>query len=191
MPRESAARRAPPAAVRRGSRLRGPHLNLLAHPARGELARIAEVVEHREPIGRLADLPGLLEELAGWAMPAEDGPRTLDLIGHADQEGLLRVGESPLDPARPRVRRMVERIARGGALERLGVGEVRLLGCETAALPAGLDAIGALAELLGVRVLGAIQPIYAVYFGAGGLRGRYERVLCAAGPALAPRADRR
>lgn len=161
---------------------RGPgerRIHVSASPADGELARLIERVADSRPIERLAGLRHLLDRLhrCRGCVPRA-GRRTLDLLAHATPDRLLQLGSTVLDPRRPGVRRVFEEMARDSVLPRLGIHEVRLLGCETAMSRAGQAAIRALTEILGVRVVGTTRPLYAAHFDATGLRARYEAMLC-------------
>lgn len=154
-------------------------VHVSASPADGELARLIERVADSRPIEQLAGLRHLLDRLHRCRRCApRAGRRTLDLLAHATPDRLLQLGTTVLDPRRPGVRRVFEEMARDAVLPRLGIRELRLLGCETAMSRAGQAAIRALTEILGVRVVGTTRPVYAAYFGASGLGARYEAMLC-------------
>jgi hypothetical protein len=159
--------------------LRDPHLNITADPPDGEVARMVDILAHGEPVDRLEGLTRVLEELASCPpSPDKARSRTLDLIGHSDEARLLHLGSSVVDPRVEGVRRLFEKIAADGLLQRLNITELRLLGCETAMSVDGQTAIRALTEVLGIPVLGTTKLLYAAYFGEDGLRRRYEPVLC-------------
>lgn len=155
------------------------HLHVSASPADGELARLVERVANNRPIQQLAGLRLLLDRLRGCRRCAPGAERrTLDLLAHATPDRLLQLGTSVLDPRLPDVRRLFQEMAQDEILPRLGIHELRLLGCETAMSRAGQAAIRALSDILGIRVVGTIRPVYAAYFGATGLHARYEAMLC-------------
>ena len=155
------------------------HIHVSASPADGELARLVERVANNRPIEQLAGLRRLLDRLRGChrCVPGAER-RTLDLLAHATPDRLLQLGTSVLDPRRPDVRRLFQEMAQDEVLPGLGIHELRLLGCETALSRAGQAAIRALSDILGVRVVGTVRPVYAAYFGATGLHARYEGMLC-------------
>lgn len=171
-----------------------PRLNVAGLPAEGELARALDLVANEHMVDRLADLHDVLGRVVRCATCA-GGARTLDLLGHSTGRRLLQLGATELDPTRDEVRRELDRLARDGLLERLGIDELRLLGCQTAMSPAGQQAIRDLTRFLGVRVVGTTKLVYAAYFGDAGFKDRYEDILCDAGslpdlePASAPRVE--
>ncbi len=155
------------------------HINVSASPTDGELTRLVERVASHRPVEQLVGLRRLLDGLL--CCPATrpgSAPRTLDLLAHSTADRLLQMGSSVLDPRQPAIRRLFEQMARDEVLPGLGIHAVRLLGCETAMTHAGQDAIRALTDILGVRVLGTVRPVYAAHFGATGLLDRYELMLC-------------
>ena len=155
------------------------HINVSASPTDGELTRLVERVASHRPVEQLVGLRRLLDGLlcCRGTRPGR-APRTLDLLAHSTADRLLQLGSSVLDPRQPDVRRLFEQVARDEVLPGLAIREVRLLGCETAMTHAGQDAIRALTDILGVRVLGTVRPVYAAHFGATGLLDRYEVMLC-------------
>jgi hypothetical protein len=159
-------------------KLRDPHLNVSAHPAYGELARTIENVRNESPVETLDGLRELLDDLITCPRhTAITRARTLDLIGHADQRRLLQLGRSIIDPTSQEVRQFFERMAADRVLETLRIGELRLLGCETAMSREGQRAIRELTDILEVRVVGTTKLVYSAYFGEKGLKDRYERML--------------
>lgn len=159
-------------------KLRAPRLNMSAHPADGEVAKVLDVVSNEEPVDRLESLKRLLEELAACPESLRRGTgRTLDLIAHSDQARLLHLGRSVVDLRQESVRQLFEQMAGDRLLQSLNVTELRLLGCETAMSGEGQAAIRRLTEILGIRVLGTTKLLYAAYFGEDGLKPRYESML--------------
>jgi len=160
-------------------KLRDPHLNVSASPAEGELARALELVGNEEPVEQLSGLRRILDDLRACRRCAATGnTRTLDLIGHANQTRLLQLGTSVVDPSEAEVRQLFEQMAADGVMQSLHIGELRLLGCETAMSSEGQAAIRDLTEILGIRVVGTTRLVYAAHFGDKGLKDRYERMLC-------------
>jgi hypothetical protein len=165
--------------MRHSSLLAQLHLSVITADADAELARIQERIEHRALVGGRDDLEALLGSLldagAGAAPPAG---RTLDLIGHATpDQSLLALGAWVIDAARPAVRAFFRELAELEVLPRLGVEAVRLLGCQTADTAQGRATICALADILGVEVLGTRQLLYSAHYDAGGFRGDAEHAL--------------
>jgi hypothetical protein len=160
-------------------KLRDPHLNVVADPTDGEVAKMVDIISNEEPVDRLESLKRFLEELTACRRsPATEKGRTLDLIAHSDQARLLHLGKSVVDPRQESVRLLFEQIAADGLLKALNITELRLLGCETAMSAEGQLAIRTLSEILGIRVLGTTKLLYAAYFCEDGLKSRYEPVLC-------------
>jgi len=154
------------------------HLHISARPALGEVARLLDNVDHHEPVNCLEDLTRVLEELCVCPRRSHSGSRrTLDLIGHSDDSRLLRLGESVVDLGDDDVWSLFQRMASDRVLESLGIGELRLLGCETALSAEGQTTIRELTRMLGIRVLGMSTPLYSAHFGRKGLKDRYECLL--------------
>jgi hypothetical protein len=156
-----------------------PHLSVISSDADGELARIQELVVTKVVVEERGDLEALLGRLL--AVGAPPTPRTLDLIGHATpDQGLLVLGGWVIDGASAKVRAFFRGLAELEVLPRLGVHAVRLLGDRTAATAAGRATIGRLADILGVEVLGAREPLPPACYGAAGLANEAARALVSA-----------
>jgi hypothetical protein len=150
------------------------HITVCPDPADGALKQTLANVDEVRPVAGLPGLRGLLEELGG--APG----RTLDLVAHADgPTGLVRLGDSPIDMGRRDVEAFFQELGSRGLLERLGIVEVRLLGCRTASTGAGRETLRALAAVLGVRVSGTLMSLRARHFDWDGFRTRYEKTLLA------------
>lgn len=159
-----------------------PHLTVASHRAGvhdHELARLLAVVEHKALVeGRLE-----LEELFGVLLAARTTPpkpKTLDLVGHSTPASLLDLGGWVIDRNNPTVTAFFRELADQDVLPRLGVAAVRLLGCGTASTPRARDTIRALADLLGLPVLGSTSLVHAGHFHRDGFDPQWACLL--AGP---------
>lgn len=153
-----------------------PHLSVIARDADAELARIQELIEHKVLVDGRGDLEELFGRLLGAGAPAT--PKTLDLIGHSTPDrSLLALGAWVIDAARPAVRAFFRELADLEVLPRLGIRAIRLLGCQTADTAPGRATIHALAEILGVEVLGARQLLYSAHYDARGFRDEARHAL--------------
>lgn len=146
------------------------------HGAESELAKIRAAVEGLLFVEDAGSLRRLLD-----AVPAPDpdnGPRPLDLIGHAaEDDRLLRLGDLVIDGRDPDVICLFHDLRHRGRLARLHVGAVRLLGCCTAITSAGRATVLALADVLGLPVYGTNQRVHSLHFGPVGLKPRYRHLL--------------
>src|SRR5258706_4088671 len=152
------------------SLLTRPHLSLITMHADYELARIQDMLEHRV----LVDGRGDIEEVFGRLLsvaPADPVPKTLDLIGHSTPgQSLLTLGDWVIDAGRPTVTAFFRELADHDVMGRLGVYAMRLLGCQTSDTAIGRSTICALAEVLGIEVLGTGHLIYSAHYDENGFR---------------------
>jgi len=153
-----------------------PHLSVITGDADPELARIRELIEHKVMVDGRGDLEELLGHLLGAGAPPT--PKTLDLIGHSTPGGsLLALGGWAIDAASATVRAFFRELAELEVLPRLGIGAVRLLGCQTAETAQGRATICKLSEILGVEVLGTLQPLYSAHYDARGFQDGARHLL--------------
>lgn len=150
-----------------------------------QLQLIADTIHRRHLVEDLADLGRVLErELAS-------GPRHLELVGHTmDGDGVLVLGATRLTAADPAVIGFFAELR--ARLAELGITSIRLLGCGTASHADGQAAIGAIASVAGVPVLGTIAPLTATAYGPDGLRDEISAVYLTEAPYVpAQRAPRK
>ena len=109
---------------------------------------------------------GELEALLGRMLDARGDatPKTLDLVGYATTDKLLAIGDWTIDGDDRAVLAFFRGLAEQDVLPRLGVHALRLIGSLTGATPTGMHSLRTLAQLLGVRVYGATELIYARHF---------------------------
>lgn len=137
-----------------------------------ELDRIARTIRSSLRVRGPADLEALLGRLLG----AADGstasePRTLDLIGHSTSStSLLQLGDWVIDADSSGVTAFFRGLARHGVLPRLGIRAVRLLACHTASTARGCATLCALADILGLEVLGTNHLLYDLHYDEHGFR---------------------
>ncbi|MEQ1507194.1 MAG: hypothetical protein ABMB14_33505 [Myxococcota bacterium] len=123
-------------------------------------------------VSSLAEVRAALEREADGGTAAA----TLDLMGHSTRDHhFLRLGATPVDLMDPAVARWFESLAADGVLSRLGVGTLRLLGCETAVEVAGQRTMLRLARLLGIRVCGTRRPLLRSHYDADGIAPAFVR----------------
>lgn len=156
-----------------------PHLTVASHRAHvhdHELARLLAVVELKVLVeGRVE-----LEEMFGALLAARTTPpmpKTLDIVGHSTPASLLDVGGWVIDRTNPTVTAFFRELADHDVLPRLGVASVRLLGCGTASTPRARDTIVALADILGLPVLGTTSLIHAGHFRRDGFDPQWDFLL--------------
>lgn len=167
-----------------------------AHPD-AEVARLTRLLADVLPIDGRAAFERVLGELSRIAelAPVSTGtPRTLDLIGHASTDGLLRLGDWVIDGDSPRVTAFFRGLADVELLPRLGVTSVRVLGCSTGVGARARRTLRTLADLLGVEVLGTLAPIYSLHYDVDGFGDQWRFLLSRASevpasPVIAPSAD--
>lgn len=145
-----------------------PRISIItAHPD-AEVSRLqAKLGDHLQITGRstLERSLGQLVDAAGDLAPT---PKTLDLIGHATPEGLLRIGDWVIDAESSTVTAFFRGIADVEVLPRIGVTALRMLGCNTAVSARARRTLATLAELLGLDVLGTTSPIYSLHYDTAG-----------------------
>src|SRR5215471_721504 len=147
------------------------------HVYLGAVARCLDV--HRA--NSLAEVRPILER----ALESPTEPIILDLMGHSTRDHhLLRLGNSVVDMLNPAVARFFKAIAEDGLLSRLEVTAVRLMGCETAAAPAGQRTLRMLSNTLRLPVFGSIKPIGKSYYDALGFNPAFNGVLVEASELL-------
>jgi hypothetical protein len=140
---------------------------------RGRAALRAEA--HRA--GSLAELRAVLESLPGQA--ASLGCiRSLDLLGHSTSgHHLLRLGSTPIDMLDPVVARFFRARATADLMSWLGIGAVRLLGCQTAVTDAGQRTIRLLSHALRMPVYGTLVPLLGSHWQADEFNPAFTRLL--------------
>jgi hypothetical protein len=140
-----------------------PHLTISSRRLDHELARIHAVVEHKVLVdGRVE-----LEEAFGALLAARTAPpmpKTLDLVGHSTPASLLDLGGWVIDRCNPIVTAFFRELADHDVLPRLGIASVRLLGCGTASTQRARDTVIALADIIGLPVLGTTGLVHAGHF---------------------------
>jgi hypothetical protein len=127
-----------------------------------ERARLQVVLRDAVPVADRAELEVLLGRMLDARGHAR--PKTLDLVGYATTSKLLSIGGWTIDGEDRAVLAFFRGLAEQEVLPRLGVHSLRLIGSLTGATPAGMLALRALARVLGVRVFGATELIYARHF---------------------------
>ncbi len=142
-----------------------------------EVTRLTRLLVDPLPIDGRASLERTLGELATVAGNHSSQARTLDLIGHATADGLLRLGDWVVDGDSPTVNAFFRGIADVELLPRLNVTSVRVLGCSTAVGARARRTLRTLAELLGLEVLGTLGPIYSLHYDADGFGEQWRFLL--------------
>ncbi|HEY1552947.1 MAG TPA: hypothetical protein VGG28_34190, partial [Kofleriaceae bacterium] len=127
-----------------------------------ERARLQTVLPDAVPVADRAELEALLGRMLDARGRAT--PTTLDLVGYATTDKLLAIGDWTIDGDDRAVLAFFRGLAEQDVLPRLGVHSLRLIGSLTGATPTGMLALRALARVLGVRVFGATELIYARHF---------------------------
>lgn len=154
-----------------------PRISLVTSHPDAEVARLTRLLVDVLPIDGRATLERTLGELAGVAGNHSSQPRTLDLIGHATTDGLLRLGDWLVDGDSPTVHAFFRGIADVELLPRLNVTSVRVLGCSTAVGLRARRTLRTLADLLGLEVLGTLGPIYSLHYDAEGFGEQWRFLL--------------
>jgi hypothetical protein len=148
--------------------LAGACLSVISSEPDPELDRLARIVAPSARVSGRAELDATAA-----------GSRTLDLLGHSTARGHLRLGDWVIDGADPEVAAWCRGLAGRGALVRLGISAVRLLGCCTAGTADGRATVVGLAALLGVEVHGATQLLHAGHYDERGFRDAWRFLLVA------------
>ncbi|HUJ58727.1 MAG TPA: hypothetical protein VLX92_09550 [Kofleriaceae bacterium] len=156
-------------------------LSAITRDVDGELRVIQQVVD---PIERVTGRDELEAALAR-ASKAQTW-RALDLIGHATPEGVLQLGDWVIDTADPEV--VAWWRGAGCELERLGIDELRLLGCSTAISARGRATVAMLADVLGLEVYGTRAGVFSAQFQRDGFSQVWRHVLLPASQ-LWPRSE--
>lgn len=162
------------------SLLSGTSVSLISSPYDSELQAIAAKLAYSAPICGRGDVEVVLCELLAITSPAVTPHRTLDLIGHSSPEGVLRLGSWVIDGAKPQVTAFFRELADLDVMRRLGVRALRLLGCETAKTALGRSTVCALAEILGIEVLGTRVMVGAAHYTPNGFSNDCMYALVAA-----------
>ncbi len=160
--------------------LTGPRISIVTSHPDAEVARLQALLgDHLQADGRsvLELLLGQLVHAVGETPPA---PKTLDLIGHATSDGLLRLGDWVLDAETATVSSFFRGIADHEVLPRIGVNALRLLGCSTAVSTRARTTMRILSELLGLEVFGTTAPIYSLHYDEAGFSHQWRFLLSAA-----------
>jgi hypothetical protein len=123
-------------------------------------------------VGSLFELRSLLDQLG------VSSNRTLDLIGHSRRgTKLLALGRTTVDVLDRSVERFFVQLAADRVLARLGILQLRLLGCETAVCPTGQLTIRRLARTLGVSVYGTRKALMNSHYDERGFDPRFAHLL--------------
>jgi hypothetical protein len=144
------------------------HLSFISRSDDAELREIESRIAGPVVVvdGRADIEAALCRLLAAGAPPA---PRTLDLIGHSTAgTSLLVMGDWVIDATSPTVIAFFRELAEQNVVARLGLQAVRLLGCATAVTEHGRYTVCALADLLGIEVVGTTAPVLASYYEPAG-----------------------
>lgn len=148
-------------------------LNVISAEPDSTLSGIADRCARTHPVSSFGELGGLLER-----QERDAGFATLDLIGHSTRgHRYLRIGRTSIDLLDPEVARFFAQLGASGILTRLGIGAVRLLGCETAVEIAGQRTIARLARVLGIPVFGTTKPLMKAHYGRDGFDPVFRRLL--------------
>ncbi len=160
-----------------------PRISIVTSHPDAEVSRLQALLgEHLQADGRSA-LEQLLGSLLYAGSEGAPAPKTLDLIGHATSDGLLRLGDWVLDGESPTVSSFFRGIADHEVLPRIGVCALRLLGCSTAVSTRARTTMKILSELLGLEVFGTTAPIYSLHYDETGFCHRWRFLLSAASAA--------
>jgi hypothetical protein len=125
----------------------------------------------------LAELRAVLESLQGKT-GSLGCLRTLDLLGHSTSgHHLLRLGKTPIDMLDPYVARFFRAQSTAELLSSLGIGAVRLLGCQTAVTDAGQRTIRMLSHALRMPAYGTLVPLHGSHWQADGFNPAFVHVL--------------
>lgn len=125
----------------------------------------------------LAELRAVLESLRRKAASPER-PRSLDLLGHSTSgHHLLRLGSTPVDMLDPVVAGFFRAQATADLMSSLGIGAVRLLGCQTAVTDSGQRTIRMLARALRMPAYGTLVPLHASHWQVDGFNPAFACVL--------------
>jgi hypothetical protein len=160
-----------------------PRISIVTSHPDAEVARLQALLgDHLHADGRnvLEQVLGQLTRAAEDLYPA---PKTLDLIGHATADGLLRIGDWVIDGHSPVVTAFFRNIADAEVLPRIGATSLRLLGCSTAVTPRARGTLRILSELLGMEVYGTVGPIYSLHYDAAGFSHHWRFMLSEASEA--------
>jgi hypothetical protein len=143
------------------------HVSIISRSDDDELRAIEATIADAVVIDGRADLEAALCRLLAAGAPS--APRTLDLIGHSTAgTSLLVMGDWVIDATSLTVTAFFRELAEQNVLARLGIEAVRLLGCATAVTEHGRWTVCALADLLGVEVVGTTAPLLASYYEPAG-----------------------
>jgi hypothetical protein len=134
-------------------------------------ARRCVTVHRAGSLGELRDvLERRLEDVVA--------PTTLDLIGHSTRDHhLLRLGQTPIDMLDRSVARFFRALADAHLLERLEIGAVRLLGCETAVTESGQRTLRMLARTLRLPAYGTLKPLLKSHSTSDGFNPAFVHIL--------------
>jgi len=152
--------------------LTGSRLNVSGKPADPELQLIQREMQKVELVRDRSDLEHFLATLAA----KHGGPyETLDLIAHSDgRDRLLRLG-TWLIGDEAETDRFVANVE--PSVQKLGIRQLRLLGCYTACRPAGQSTIRRLAHGLGFNVYGAYSVLNQFCYDEKGINSYGEESL--------------
>jgi hypothetical protein len=157
--------------------IRNHHVSLVSRESDRELSAIQARVERTILVGDRVEL----EEIVGRLLAEGDTtPKTLDLIGHSNEHGVLVLGTWTIDAGRRVVRSFFRGLADNDVFARLGVTAIRVLGCETVR---ARETLQALSDICGIPVFGSTQMLGAVHYEPAGFREDCEHALVAYGRA--------
>ncbi len=169
-----------------------PRISIVTSHPDAEVSRLQALLgDHLQADGRstLEVLLGQLVYACGEPTPTS---KTLDLIGHATADGLLRIGDWVIDGESSTVTAFFRGIAELDVLPKIGVTALRVLGCCTAVTARARGTLKVLSELLGLEVYGTLGPIYSLHYDAAGFSHQWRFLLSAASephPAYAPQGE--
>jgi hypothetical protein len=125
-------------------------------------ARLCEMTR----VGGLNDLAASLNKAARIRQAT-----SLDLIGHSSRSSkLLVIGRDTIDLLDRRIEKFFVDLSKTDVLRRLGVQQIRLLGCQTGLTRSGQYAMRRLAAIFDMSVYGTLVPLRSEHYDASGLR---------------------
>ena len=165
------------------------HISILSRGDDAELRTIQETVANPMLVEGRSDLEVALGRLLAAELPPAD--RTLDLIGHSTPgTSLLLLGDWTIDAASSTVTAFFRELAELEVLARLGVRQVRLLGCRTAETGQGKTTLRVLSEILGIAVVGTTDLVFSSHYDAHGFRDEQQHHLVSAAELLSGELER-
>lgn len=157
-----------------------PRISIVTSHPDAEVSRLQALLgDHLQADGR-STLEVLLGQLVYACSEPAPVSMTLDLIGHATADGLLRIGDWVIDGESSTVTAFFRGIAELDVLPKIGVTALRVLGCSTAVTTRARGTLKILSELLGLEVYGTLGPIYSLHYDASGFSHQWRFLLSAA-----------